>query len=194
MKKSVSTETDLWKLIKAFIPQPHRVSLPLCASLSVKDCCWALLSSPDPYLPLPLTFVSYQVSDDVAESSAGHGPHTQFNLLICHFLRDRGPFILQPNAKADFHRVQPESLLLKRSWDPPEHWWWMTYYMWICCRLFLFRQIREVEEVGMPRLFLLVPFGKESGELQMERVPVQQIKGSFELICTIKGFSHYLQS
>lgn len=98
MEKSVSTETDLWKLIKAFIPRPHRVSLPLCASLSVKDCCWALLSSPDPCLPLPLTFASYQVPDDMAECSAGHGPHTQFNLPICHFLWDRAPFSLQPYA------------------------------------------------------------------------------------------------
>lgn len=120
MKKSVSTETDLWKLIKALIPQPHRVSLPLCASLSVKDCCWALLSSPDPYLPLPLTFASYQVSDDVAESSAGHGPHTQFNLLICHFLRDRGPFILQPYAKTltftTYNPVPPPQMLLRPTW------------------------------------------------------------------------------
>lgn len=158
MKKWVRTETDFWKLIKALIPQPHRVSLPLCASLSVKDCCWALLSSPDPYLPLPLTFASYQVSDDVAESSAGHGPHTQFNLLICHILRDRAPFILQPYAKTDFHHVQPESFLLKCPWDPPEHWWLTTHYMWICWRLFMFRQIREVEEVGMLRLWVLEDF------------------------------------
>lgn len=116
MKKSVSTETDLWKLIKAFIPQPHRVSLPLCASPSVKDCCWAPLSSPDPYLPLPLTFASYQVSDDVAESSTGHGPHTQFNLLICHFLRDRAPFILQPYAKTDFHQILPPQMPLRPAW------------------------------------------------------------------------------
>lgn len=145
MKKSVSTETDLWKLIKALIPQPHRVSLPLCASLSVKDCCWALLSSPDPCLPLPLTFASYQVSDDVAESSAGHGPHTQFNLLICHFLRDRAPFILQAYAKTlTFPTYNP---------IPPPH---MLPRPWVCWHLFMFLQIREVEEVGMSWLWVLV--------------------------------------